>query len=399
MRLKLLLTLALSLVCIPALAQLVLRSEGAPLLRRVAGVAPPPGELDVPFEPTHPQVVAFMLQQAAVGAGDIVYDLGCGDGRIVVAAVKDFHAARGVGFDLDPQRIREAEENAQRAGVSDRVHFAVQDIMTADIGDATVVTLYLLNEVNLQLRPRLFQQLRPGTRVISHAFTMGDWDPDQTLHHPKARGKVVYLWIIPAPVGGRWSWDDDVFGERFHFTLDLNQEFQFISGTLSTGSVAPARVTNATLKGKEIAFDAEIAVGGKPTTIHWAGTVDGDRITGQRLTLTRPIAIQRAWVAARPPADLAGTWRVTIDAPSSSLTGGGLLLSRESHGSLIAEYQGKPVWDCYTWGASIRFDVPSHGGSSAVFCGRLEGDTLKGVVSLPDSTSGTWTAVRAAGGK
>src|SRR5919109_1152283 len=129
---------------------------------------------DVPYVPTPERVVDKMLELAKVGPQDVVYDLGSGDGRIVIAAARK-HGARGVGIDIDPQRIKEGRDNARRAGVADRVEFREGDLFKADIGDATVVTLYLMSSVNLRLRPKLLNELKPGTRVVSHAFGMGDW--------------------------------------------------------------------------------------------------------------------------------------------------------------------------------------------------------------------------------
>jgi SAM-dependent methyltransferase len=158
--------------------------------------APPAGARtpDVIYVPTPEAVVDAMLKAAKVGPNDVVYDLGCGDGRIVIAAVKDFGAKRGVGVDIDPQRIREARENAQAAKVADRVKIVEGDLFTMDFRDATVVALYLLPSLNLKLRPKLLAELRPGTRIVSHAFDMGDWAPEQTL---QVDGKTVYLWTVP----------------------------------------------------------------------------------------------------------------------------------------------------------------------------------------------------------
>jgi hypothetical protein len=149
---------------------------------------------DVIFVPTPPEVVAAMLKMARVGKGDVIYDLGSGDGRIVISAVKDFGAARGVGIDIDPERIAEASENARQAGVADRVTFLNQDLFTTNFSDATVVTLYLLPSLNLRLRPKLLSDLRPGTRVVSHAFDIGDWVPEQTID---VGGRRVYFWTVP----------------------------------------------------------------------------------------------------------------------------------------------------------------------------------------------------------
>jgi tRNA G37 N-methylase Trm5 len=149
--------------------------------------------LDVPFVPTSQDVVNRMLDLAKVGKNDVVYDLGCGDGRIVVTAAKE-RGARGTGIDLNPQRIAEAKANAKKAGVQDRVTFKVGDLFEADVSPATVVTLYLLPDVNVKLRPRLWKQLKVGTRVVSHDFDMGpEWPPEKTV---EVDGAKLYFWTI-----------------------------------------------------------------------------------------------------------------------------------------------------------------------------------------------------------
>jgi tRNA G37 N-methylase Trm5 len=149
---------------------------------------------DVPFVPTPTEVVEEMLKLGSVKAGDVLYDLGSGDGRIVITAAQKF-GIHGVGIDINPERIREANENAKKAGVTDRVKFLNEDLFTAPISEATVVTLYLLPSVNLKLRPKLLHDLKPGTRVVSHSFDMGDWKPDKTVD---VSGRSIYLWIIPS---------------------------------------------------------------------------------------------------------------------------------------------------------------------------------------------------------
>jgi ribosomal protein L11 methylase PrmA len=149
---------------------------------------------DVVFVPTPPAVVAAMLKVAKVGPGDVVYDLGSGDGRIPIAAVKDFGAARAIGIDINPERIKEANANLQKAGVGDRVRFLNEDLFETNISDATVVTLYLLPSLNVKLQPKLMKELKPGTRIVSHAFDMGDWKPEQTLTVDE---RTVYFWTIP----------------------------------------------------------------------------------------------------------------------------------------------------------------------------------------------------------
>lgn len=151
---------------------------------------------DVPYVPTPQPVVDAMLAVAKVGKNDVLYDLGSGDGRIVNTAAQKF-GTRGVGIDINPERIEEANENAKKAGVTDRVRFVQQDLFKTDFSEATVVTLYLLPEINLQLRPKLLKELKPGTRIVSHAFDMGDWKPQQTLN---VEGKSVYYWVVPEQV-------------------------------------------------------------------------------------------------------------------------------------------------------------------------------------------------------
>jgi ribosomal protein L11 methylase PrmA len=135
-----------------------------------------------------------MLRVANVGPNDVVYDLGCGDGRIVVTAAKEY-GAHGVGIDIDPQRVAEARANVEAAGVGDKVKILEQDLFETDLSPATVVTLYLLPSLNLKLKPKLFAELKPGTRIVSHAFDMGDWKPEKELD---VDGRKVYFWTIPA---------------------------------------------------------------------------------------------------------------------------------------------------------------------------------------------------------
>jgi len=148
---------------------------------------------DVPYVPTPPQVVEKMLELAHIRNSDFLMDLGSGDGRIVITAARKYRC-RGMGIDINPERIREAVQNAKKAGVSHLVRFQEQDLFEADLSKATVVTLYLLPDINLKLRPKLWRELKPGTRVVSHSFDMGDWKPEQTV---EVDWRTIYFWTVP----------------------------------------------------------------------------------------------------------------------------------------------------------------------------------------------------------
>lgn len=160
-------------------------------------VQTPEREPDVVYVPTPQEVVDEMLTLAKVTKNDVIYDLGSGDGRIPITAAQKY-GARGIGIDINPERIQEARENSQKAGVTDLVEFRQQDLFKTDISKATVVTLYLLPELNVKLRPELFRQLKPGTRIVSHDFDMGDWKPERVVQTEE--GSTIYYWVIPKEI-------------------------------------------------------------------------------------------------------------------------------------------------------------------------------------------------------
>jgi SAM-dependent methyltransferase len=162
-------------------------------VKLIAQDAPAESKKIVPFVPTPQEVVDNMIELGGVKKGDTVYDLGSGDGRIVIAAAKK--GARAVGFEIDPDLIKESRENIKKAGVDNLAEIRQQDILTVDLSPANVVTMYLLPDVNLKLRPKVLSQMKPGSRVVSHAFDMGDWKPDKT---ERVNGRTVYLWTVPA---------------------------------------------------------------------------------------------------------------------------------------------------------------------------------------------------------
>jgi SAM-dependent methyltransferase len=165
--------------------------------------APPPGqteqrEPDVPYVPTPQEVVNEMLKLVKVQKGDVLYDLGSGDGRIPITAVEKYGVQKAVGIDINPERIEEANENAKKAGVTDRVQFLNQDLFKSNFSEASVVTLYLLPDINVKLRPQLFKQLKPGTRIVSHDFDMGEWKPDRVVQvQGPNRTHTIYYWVVP----------------------------------------------------------------------------------------------------------------------------------------------------------------------------------------------------------
>ena len=215
------------------------------------------------FVPTPHEVVAEMLNMAEVNKDDVVYDLGCGDGRIVIVAAKQY-GARGVGVDIDPQLIKVCRENARKVGVTGRVTFLLRDLFETDIREATVVALYLTPELNLQLRPKLFRELKPGTRIVSHEFDMGDWKPDRMhemrnvqFFYPddmtRVRDTKFYYWVIPAHMAGIWRWSVKTpRGER-EYTLTLTQTFQEVSGQI-TGQGRKSAISNGLLKDDQVTF-------------------------------------------------------------------------------------------------------------------------------------------------
>jgi precorrin-6B methylase 2 len=214
---------------------------------QVVPQAAPRKEPDIHYVPTPQELVEVMLDMAKVGKDDIVYDLGSGDGRLVITAAKKYGAS-GVGIDIDPQRIAESRENAKKAAVEDKVRFLEQDLFESDFHDATVVTLYLLGELNLRLRPQIFAQLKPGTRLVSHAFDMGDWEPDaQKTIEINGNSYNAYYWVVPANMSGRWSVSGNKNGDLPR-SVTVEQKFQEIAVRSEDGAdfIAKGKVNGAT---------------------------------------------------------------------------------------------------------------------------------------------------------
>jgi len=234
---------------------------------------------ETPYVQSPKVVVDTMLEMAGVRGSDFVIDLGSGDGRIIIEAAKRF-GARGLGIDYDPRLVKLATENAVKARVSDHVRFAQQDIFKSDFGAASVITMYLLPEYNLVLRPR-FLGMKPGTRIVSHDYAMGDWKPDAEKIIPvpdkpvgARKESAIYFWVVPARVEGRWRSRLPRGGRGVEF--ELRQKFQELSGTANIAGRSVA-LERATLSGPFVSFRVQ---DGK-RTLRFNGYASAGRISGQ----------------------------------------------------------------------------------------------------------------------
>jgi protein-L-isoaspartate O-methyltransferase len=239
----------------------------------------------VPFITTPDEVVQRMLELAGTRAADLVVDLGSGDGRIVIAAAREF-GARGLGIELDRALVEKSREYARQAGVADRVSFLQGDVLAADLSQATVVTVYLLPGLINRLQPRFLEQLRPGTRIVSHAFRMTGWAPDRaetvriSRPHPgQGDESTLYLWVVPAEVRGRWQ------GSGSELTIHQNFQHIEVEGRLGGRTLQAPR---AALRGREIAFEDSVA--------RFSGRMQGDQIAGELILADRrmPVLLTRS---------------------------------------------------------------------------------------------------------
>jgi SAM-dependent methyltransferase len=235
---------------------------------------------DVIWVPTPDETIAAMLDMAKVTPNDFVIDLGSGDGRIVIAAAK--RGARALGIEYNPDMVELSRSNAQKEGVADKATFEHGDIFEKDFGQATVITMYLLPDLNMKLRPKILE-MKPGTRVVTNSFTMDDWEPDQSM---SAGDRTAYFWIVPAKVAGAWTWTSTSGSAE----LTLRQSFQKIEGSLKiNGKELPLK--NAKLEGAHISF----AAGDSPTQ-EFQGAVSGNSIQGTMKAGNGPAT---KWLATR----------------------------------------------------------------------------------------------------
>jgi len=283
--------------------QHVARRAGCTLLTAALWLGPAAAqEGDVPSVPAPANVVDAMLELAAVRADDFLIDLGSGDGRILITAAKRF-GVRGFGVDLDDNLVRMARRDAAQQGVADRVEFHARNLFYTDISAATVITMYLLPAVNLQLRPRLLQELKPGTRIVSHDFDLDAWEPDarRTLAVPgKSYGppsSEVFLWVVPADAAGHWRWRLPFDGSEREYFLALEQTFQKWQGSADVDG-RRARFGPGRMTGTEIRFSLTADIGGKAVEHRFSGRLAADGIAGTVSVGTeKPLKLQ--WKAVR----------------------------------------------------------------------------------------------------
>ena len=255
---------------------------------------------DTPYVQTPQNVVDTMLDIAKVGPGDYVIDLGSGDGRMVITAAKQ-RGARGFGVDLDRKLVALANRNAAKAGVADRAVFYQRDLHETDVSAATVMSIYLLPEVNLMIRTRLLETLKPGTRIVSHDYGMGNWPPDYQTEIA-APGKTVgigqrsriYYWVVPGRAAGRWLWRLAPDGKPAEFELTVQQNFQAIEGAVKAGGRS-SRIDQPKLSGEDISF--AVQVGG--ATHEYSGRIVNHAIDGKVRIVRGGQARELPWSAAR----------------------------------------------------------------------------------------------------
>jgi SAM-dependent methyltransferase len=254
---------------------------------------------DVIYLPSAADVVTRMLEVAHVDSGDVVYDLGCGDGRIVIAAARD-RGARGVCVDINPSLVAKSRHNADTAGVADRIEFRHADMFETDLGSATVVALYLSPSLNVRLRPKLFREVRPGAWIVSHNFDMGDWKSDTTVRvtWPAGTTSAVHAWRLPADVAGTWEVvvsGGDVGDRRFR--VRFVQQYQQLSGTASEAGHSMT-VAAARLAGDSVELELSGRTGDLPDLLRLAGKVSGSEMTGTVWTAANTAGT--TWRAVRP---------------------------------------------------------------------------------------------------
>ncbi len=349
-------------------------------------------EPTIQYVATRSDTVRDMLWLADVNKSDIVYDLGSGDGRIVIAAVRDFGARRAVGIENDPNRIEESSKNAQNAGVADKVKFIQGDLFTTDFSEASVVTLYLGHEPNIKLRPKLFSTLKPGTRIVSHQFNMGEWLPVKELtvhtaffgmwsewmnyfkdnsHVPDYTGNEshfgtsenILMWVVPAHVAGIWQGEIDTGQGPQKLKIILHQRLSEVSATFELSDSNNMKGNaSVDLWGNQIRFwciPDNIPFGRRE--LRFDGQVSDNTISGTLITTEEDKNKAYEWKAQRKKVDYTGTWEWPCATGPRSVK---LTIERENN-KLVAKYQDKvrdqdkilPVTDFYDFGGGFYFTL------------------------------------------
>lgn len=376
---------------------------------------------DIPYVATLSDTVQDMLHMAQVGEDDVVYDLGSGDGRIVIAAVRDFGARRAVGIEIDAELIQESRKNARAAGVEDRVQFIHGDLFTNDFSEATVVSIYLGRVPNIALRSKMLADLAPGSHIVSHAFGMGEWPPDKTqivrkrhlgmlgimgmpfshnqnvpdyslYSHAIGKSSQIFVWVIPAPVAGVWRGEiETTLGPR-KFEMRLNQRLSKVNGTfIMPGSNKLFGKIDASLWGDHLRFY------GRPKNVRFGklhlnfdGGVQGDTMRGTMTVREKDQVTERSWEARRDKSDFTGAWewsRATEPRPVR------LRIERRA-GKIAATYvdRGKeiPVPDIYDHGGGFYFTLSFGRTKTGSFRGGKESGWLIGdAIADSDALKGT----------
>ena len=354
----------------------------------LAETAAPPARPSIPYVATRNDTVQDMLWIANVGKDDVLYDLGSGDGRIVIAAVRDFDVRRAVGIEIDPKRIRESRKNARKAGVTDRVEFIEGDLFMSDFRQASVVTLFLGHRQNIKLRSKMLGILKPGTRIISHQFGMGEWQPDKAFtvrtaclgmwgeianpfqDNPRVpdysaneshfgTSDKIMMWVVPPPVAGIWRGKLKTKQGLQDFQLILHQRLSNITGTFQlSGKTNLAGWASVDLWGNHIRFlcnPRNVPYG--RSELRFDGHVKGDTMKGT-LAVTEDGRLQECeWKAQRGKADFTGTWEWPCASGPRSVK---LRIERRD-GRLIATYldgdKEMPVTDFYDYGGGFYFTL------------------------------------------
>ena len=361
-----------------------------------------PRARDVPYVPSPALVVDEMLDLSEVGADDLVYDLGSGDGRIVIQAAARY-GARSRGFELDRGLVERSRRSAQSAGVADRVEFTLGDLFEADLGPASVVTLYLMPSVNLRLRPKLIRELAPGTRVVSNTFDMAEWEPDERWDARTSPPAELFRWVIPAAAGGVWNARLQIGDTEQPFTLRLRQRFQELEGAAELEGRA-ARVRGR-LRGDRVELVVQDDSPAGRVEVQLEGTVSGPRLTGT----ARSVDGEGRWSAERLDADLVGEWLWIgdsearargDDAPPNPTAIWAALRVEEVDGRLVATFlesgEEHPVADFYVWGSSLYFTRQGPAGITPrwLYGGLVEGETLSGSIRTDSLKIVPWRAQR-----